>query len=265
MQKKPNPIQSFLNRLGKTLKKLFQIRKPRIPSRPPTSVPQKNPSWKTPGKPSPSSRPTLKESRNQRLARIFRERGYEVFKRGKFKQSLRYFNMALGYYPKDLDSLKMRGLAYLRLKDYLNSFKDFQKASRLQPKNGELYFYQGLCQFYLNQYSKAIPFFSKAIQLNTKDYRSFAYRGYCYLKLKNLNQAEQDFLSAQKLDPKDPVTAYNLGCIYALKGQPQEALLWLKRALKKGYHDFENLKKDPDLKSLHQNPEFQRLLKKRWK
>lgn len=60
----------------------------------------------------------------------------------------------------------------------------------------------------------------------------------------------------------DPVVHYNLACSFALVGQTKEALLSLRRAIALGYRHFEYLLKDPDLRSLHGQPEFQRLLQK---
>jgi len=63
-----------------------------------------------------------------------------------------------------------------------------------------------------------------------------------------------------KLRKDDPIVHYNLACSFALMGQKQSALRNLKRSVKLGYTDFNHLKKDPDLKSLHEELEFQKLV-----
>ena len=62
------------------------------------------------------------------------------------------------------------------------------------------------------------------------------------------------------LCPKDPVIHYNLACSYALVGGKKEAMTVLRQAIELGYRDFNFIKKDKDLKSLHQDPEFQALV-----
>jgi tetratricopeptide (TPR) repeat protein len=63
------------------------------------------------------------------------------------------------------------------------------------------------------------------------------------------------------LAPKDGVAHYNLGCSLALLGYAQEALQSLRRALESGYSDIDFLENDPDLDSLHKEPEYQDLLR----
>ena len=58
----------------------------------------------------------------------------------------------------------------------------------------------------------------------------------------------------------DPVVHYNLACSLALVGLKKEALKALKQAIDLGYLDFNHLRKDPDLKSLHDEPEFKKLV-----
>jgi len=63
------------------------------------------------------------------------------------------------------------------------------------------------------------------------------------------------------LGPEDPETAsstYNLGCLAALQGRRVEALLLLREAVDHGLRAFIDLglDKDPDLKSLHEDPRF---------
>ena len=64
-----------------------------------------------------------------------------------------------------------------------------------------------------------------------------------------------------RLCNKDPVVFYNLACSLALVGEKKEAVKALAMAVKLGYADFRHLMRDKDLVSLHEDPEFQSLLK----
>ena len=59
----------------------------------------------------------------------------------------------------------------------------------------------------------------------------------------------------------DPGVFYNLACSLALVGLKEDALKVLGKAIELGYADFNHLRKDPDLKTLHQEPQFQKWLK----
>jgi tetratricopeptide (TPR) repeat protein len=58
----------------------------------------------------------------------------------------------------------------------------------------------------------------------------------------------------------DPHTIFNIACIYAVLGKKREALDALKRAADAGYGEWESAARDPDLASLHGDPEFERWL-----
>lgn len=61
-------------------------------------------------------------------------------------------------------------------------------------------------------------------------------------------------------NPRDSIAAYNIACGHALAGRREEALRYLRRAIRCGYDDPRHLVADSDLNSLHADPRFQRLL-----
>lgn len=65
-----------------------------------------------------------------------------------------------------------------------------------------------------------------------------------------------------KLCKEDPIVFYNLACSFNLVGRERDALQNLKKAIKLGYCDFPHMKKDPDLKSLQNHPDFLKLFPK---
>ena len=60
--------------------------------------------------------------------------------------------------------------------------------------------------------------------------------------------------------PNDDLVWYNLGCSYALTNHPDEAFEALTRAVDLGYGDYDWMKTDPDLNTLHADPRFESLL-----
>ena len=65
-----------------------------------------------------------------------------------------------------------------------------------------------------------------------------------------------------KLMPDSPIVFYNLACSYSLTDRFAAALQALDRALELGYRDFTWLVKDPDLKKLRAQPEYQEMKEK---
>ena len=60
--------------------------------------------------------------------------------------------------------------------------------------------------------------------------------------------------------PNDDLVWYNLGCSYALTNHADDAFESLTKAVELGYGDYDWMKTDPDLLSLHKDPRFESLL-----
>lgn len=63
-----------------------------------------------------------------------------------------------------------------------------------------------------------------------------------------------------EIDRESPEIYYRLACIYSKQKKVKEAIILLKIALEKGYHDLEHIKTDINLKNIHKHNDFIRLL-----
>ena len=63
-----------------------------------------------------------------------------------------------------------------------------------------------------------------------------------------------------RLCAEDPVVWYNLACSLALSDRSDDAFDALNRAVELGYNDYDGMKKDPDLTSLHGDARFESIL-----
>jgi len=63
-----------------------------------------------------------------------------------------------------------------------------------------------------------------------------------------------------RLCAEDPLVWYNLACSLALAGRADDAFDALNRAVELGYNDYEWMKKDPDLVTLHGDARFESFL-----
>ena len=63
-----------------------------------------------------------------------------------------------------------------------------------------------------------------------------------------------------RLVPADPVVQYNLACSLSRNGLCDEALDVLRRALERGYDDFEYLELDGDLDLVRNDPRYRLLI-----
>jgi len=64
-----------------------------------------------------------------------------------------------------------------------------------------------------------------------------------------------------EIDPNDGLAQYNCACTYAVMGDKKQALICLRNAVASGYRNVcEWVKSDPDLVSLHNDPEYESLV-----
>jgi serine/threonine protein kinase/predicted Zn-dependent protease len=73
-------------------------------------------------------------------------------------------------------------------------------------------------------------------------------------------EAIRHLQTAVALRPGDPNTLYNAACCYGVLGKKAESLETLKKAFASGYGNSSWASKDRDLQSLHNEPEFRKLV-----
>jgi serine/threonine protein kinase/Flp pilus assembly protein TadD len=84
--------------------------------------------------------------------------------------------------------------------------------------------------------------------------------------LANLGQPEDAVLHvriAVAMRPTDANVLYNAACTYGLLGMKVDALAHFRRSIEAGYSNTDWCTNDPDLKILHDDPEFKRLVTER--
>jgi len=73
-------------------------------------------------------------------------------------------------------------------------------------------------------------------------------------------EALRCFMTAIKLDPTMEWAYYSVACLYALSGNKEQALDYLKQSLEKGFSDKKHIDSDPDMDSLREEKEFRTLM-----
>lgn len=126
----------------------------------------------------------------------------------------------------DSQKLMQDGYATFETGDFKVSKVQFEKAVGLFPENGEAWFMLGLLNHYDKQYDKAQDCFKKSIQ--------YEYR--------------------------PGLSHFNIACGMALTGKRREAIYELNLAVETGLTLRSHYATDPDLTSLHDDPEFKQLL-----
>jgi tetratricopeptide (TPR) repeat protein len=198
--------------------------------------------------------------------------GYEnsgsvLVQQGKYAEAVPYLQKALQIEP-DSTAYTNIGTAYFFLKQFAEAAQAFEKAVALNPNDtqlivnlGDAYHALGQAEKALATYQQAISVGFKELQTNPQDAPVLAEIALSYAKVGNLQESENFIRRARAQDQKDVTIAYIEVQVNALNGKPSQALELLADVL--GHHfpaDYAAV--DPDLDSLHSNPQFAKLIGK---
>jgi len=164
----------------------------------------------------------------------------------KFKEAVEHYDMAIQLDPTLSDAYAGRGHALLHLDKAADAGKDFAKALEQDPYNSLAL--TGICLVLVIADGKPDEAVKKLEESRAKfpnnlmfNYNAACVYGRAYAHIeKDEKAADREKLLAQ---------------------YKQAAFADLKKAVELGFQDFALMKKDPDLKSFQELPEFQELLK----
>lgn len=143
---------------------------------------------------------------------------------------------------------------------YLDAYERYPDIPEVLMKLGVLYFEKG-------DLETSLIFFQKVNQSPSLVYNCAAptWEGRILLALRRLDDAHIALSKAtQACTEKDQanVAYYNLGCVEALAGQPDQAVKSIETAITLGFSNRELLNTDPDLESIRALPAFEDLLRR---
>ncbi len=114
--------------------------------------------------------------------------GLSEYKKGNYKQAIKYFSKAIEYNPNDASLYNNRGLAYYNLEQYNKAIADYTKAIEIKPNFADAYYNRGLAylkkgtSYNVEPLKKAISDFTKAIELKPDFVDAYYNRALAYTK-----------------------------------------------------------------------------------
>jgi tetratricopeptide (TPR) repeat protein/DNA-binding winged helix-turn-helix (wHTH) protein len=194
--------------------------------------------------------------------------GAAYIETGQYDKAVSALDVAVKMHP-SAGAYENAGTMLLNKRRFQEAIGDFQKAIAMAPEDYR--FYGNLARAYFwtpdqrglarEKYERAIAMAKRQLTVNVKDpdvNLSLA----IYSAMLGIERDAFDYLGrAQQLRPEDPETAFWAGVMYLQFGNRAKAMVWLRQARTLGYPVAE-INAAPELKSLHNDPEFQRLMAK---
>jgi spermidine synthase len=187
--------------------------------------------------------------------------GWTLLKNGMPKKGMKYFFNMLKIEPendKAHDSLtQMFALAddpSFILRTLIKQIKQFPGNSGLHYQLGKIY------QRYLNL-EKAAQEYEKALSASPNFLRALNAYADVSAVLSRYDNAINTYRKMLTIKPGNPNIYYNLACLYSKQNKLEDSIHSLKKAVEKGYKNFENIKNDEDLDNIKNLSEYKKLVK----
>jgi len=191
--------------------------------------------------------------------------GAVYFQQGKYDQCIPFFQKALQIQPHFMAYSNL-GTAFFFLKRYAESVPMFEKAVEINQNDSMMMGNLADAYRWSNQldkanatYDRAIALAFKQLQVNPRDANVMDQLSLYYAKKGDPVQAVDFIRRARAINPADVSMIYDEAVVDTLTGRPAEALKSLREALQKGY-SLQEAKNDPELANLQSRPEFAKLV-----
>ena len=125
----------------------------------------------------------------------------------------------------------------------------------------------GNAELYSGNYDRAKQYFGKAMAIDPTRGDLLTRMGYILWKTSQRDEAQKMFSQSLKIAQEAIEQGneffsipYHVAAIHAIQGNKEEALMWMKKAVKAGFREFRISQRDPILENLHQDDRFKQIM-----
>jgi Flp pilus assembly protein TadD len=203
------------------------------------------------------------------LAEAHVARGLAVSLQGDFDSARDHFETAIRLDPQLFDAHYYYGRACFRRGELQRAAELLEEACSLQPEEylpvsllGVVYKKAGRSADAESTGHRALALIRKHLELNPGDARALSFGATTLATFGRRAEALAWADRAVVIDPDEPSVTYNVACVHAIVGRPDEALTLLEQVIARGFGRRGWVEHDPDLESLRDHPRFRRLLER---
>jgi tetratricopeptide (TPR) repeat protein len=189
--------------------------------------------------------------------------GVVLLQKGKVEAAISHLREALRLKPDFSLAAENLQRALAIQTDLEERTKMIQAAIEKNPDDPVLYLEMGNIFLARGKFSKATAEFKKALAIEP----GFAAAQYnlalAYAAGEQYDRALEAFNYMLELQPDNPNTFYNIAAMYALQNKVEESIDWLKKAIARGYQNWQLIKTDKDLENIRNSAAYKDLVKNR--
>jgi serine/threonine-protein kinase len=149
------------------------------------------------------------------------------------------------------------------------SVEEMRPLIAANPKQFKALAYQGEFLYYAGKFDEAESTSARAMEYGRSqgDMSPPVLAAFLYASRGQRDKIDASVLKARPEQSFDGDQAYWTGGIYALLGEHQQALLWMRRAVQLGNHNYQWFQRDKNWEKLRSDPEYQKIMedvRQRW-
>ncbi len=187
----------------------------------------------------------------------------------RFSEAKRTWEKVIHQDPDFYDAYRWLGITSDIAGEYDAALRYYEQCARLKPFSEEPWMHIDMTQRRMGNteasdaaQKKLIEVGSRKLEVNPDDAVALSRMAGPLAHFGKVEKAHAALTRVLEIDSTDGLLQYNCACTYAVMGNTKEALVCLKNALQSGYKNVnEWVKMDPDLLSLHTDPEYNALIK----
>lgn len=208
------------------------------------------------------------------------------FRLGNMAHALDFVQSAMTMDSTDMDLYELRAEIYGEMGEYAKAIDDLTKCIETEPEDANAYYRRGYYKDWNQQYEAAIEDYTLALTLDSTYKYVYIARARSYMDISKDELAKADFEKILSFDTvpdgnacaafayhflgndslaidfvqrtlqEDSTANYNAACIYALVGETDSAVFYLRKALEAGFVRMHHLSIDPDFDSIRDDERF---------
>lgn len=158
-------------------------------------------------------------------------------KKGQYEDALPYFEQAIRLSPKDSAHHTEKGLSLAQAGDIEGAIAAFSAALTINPNSTRALYNRILGYRHTEQYEAALFDLERLAEIDKADDRLPKIQGLILSQLERYDEALASYRAGLQTDPDNPSVLNNIGWVYYLKGDYEQAVRFASRAIRGKSYD----------------------------
>ncbi|UCH22470.1 MAG: tetratricopeptide repeat protein [Deltaproteobacteria bacterium] len=186
--------------------------------------------------------------------------GGVLFKKGMVSEAIKHYAEALQLDPSYSEAHFNLGIALEEQGLTDEAIKQYSEALKINPAYVEAQYNLAFAFHKQGKSSQAITHYESVLSIQPEYIPALNNLAVLYAIEGKYEMAVPLFKKTATLEPDNPGTYYNIARVYAIQGNSQESVDWLKKAIEKGYDDWQGIKTDDSFQNIRGSSEYKSLI-----